>query len=426
MIAIIGAGPAGCALACFLAQRGKACIVFDNGVRPDLIVGESLLPGVMPHIRQLGIEQEVAAISVKKYGAAIRHVGGLRLDFKFPTFGRDIPSYAYNIPRPQFDQLLQRRAETLGVRFVQQRALVEKTDGDPERDIALAPESLAAAGLDQHPEMLVDATGRHRLFSRTLNLPTSRGDRDDVAYFAHFRQFDPDSSIPGQAVITILNQGWSWQIQHRESLSVGVVIPKALAPDFGASPEARLDNVIDANPLLAANGRQRQRISPVKSYSNYQLISQQGYGKGWVLVGDAFGFVDPMLSPGVFMSMESAALLDRLVFAGTPSPSALAQYTRELADWHRAWDELIAYLYDGRLLSLFEVGKRLTDGNRRWSPGRILEQYIRRNIGSLASGVGTRSAYRQKVLHYAAEHMVTKHLGEQPSPYRVEDCLLDS
>ena len=157
-----------------------------------------------------------------------------------------------------------------------------------------------------HPKLLVDATGRARLFAKTLDLKATRGDRNDVAYFAHFEDFDAESSADGQVVFSILEHGWSWRIPLPGRLSVGVVIDKAAAMRHGKTPEERLDGIIDSEPMLRKAGMGRKRVSEVMVYTNYQLISERAHGPGWVAVGDSFGFVDPMLSPGLFMAMHMA------------------------------------------------------------------------------------------------------------------------
>ena len=158
-IAIVGAGPAGCALACFLVERGIECIVFDDEKKPSLLVGESLIPAAIPIIKRLGIESEVAAISTLKLGAAQRHGSGSpRVDFAFQKIGKGIPEYAYNIPRPQFDKIVRQRAETLGARFIQHKASVVAVE-DGERELQLSDESLAAASDKSDVEDVADIFG---------------------------------------------------------------------------------------------------------------------------------------------------------------------------------------------------------------------------------------------------------------------------
>jgi 2-polyprenyl-6-methoxyphenol hydroxylase-like FAD-dependent oxidoreductase len=147
-VGIIGAGPAGCALACFLVKRGVICYVFDDNKKPELLVGESLIPAAIPILQKLGIEEEVARISTRKEGAALRHYSAQpRVDFEFKKLGNSVPNYAYNVPRPQFDALIRARAESLGVQFIDHQATVLATPNS-KREISLSHESLAAAGLD--------------------------------------------------------------------------------------------------------------------------------------------------------------------------------------------------------------------------------------------------------------------------------------
>ncbi|MBK1832272.1 tryptophan 7-halogenase [Verrucomicrobiaceae bacterium R5-34] len=408
-IAILGAGPAGCTLACFLALRGIPCVVFDDDKRPDLLVGESLVPAVVQTLKKLGIEERVADCSVKKPGASFFHPSDTRVHLKFTKHGKKEPGYAYNVPRPEFDNILRERAIELGVPFIHHRAKVQCSE-HPQRDVELTDESLRAAGLNDHPRWLIDATGRNRLLARTLDLPADTGSRKDVAYFAHFDGFLHDEVIPGQIIISILDHGWAWRIPLRGKLSVGVVMDKKAAKKLGDTPEQRLETAIHQDPLMKDKAMHAKRITEVKTYTNYQLISQQGYGKGYILLGDAFGFVDPMLSPGLFMSLEAARLLDKHLFAKGIAPrdsdQALDRYINELRHWHQSWQKLIDQFYDGRILRMYEAGSSFAEGKRYFSPGKIMERHVRRVISSMASGNGTCSSYNQKLLEMCDKHMI--------------------
>lgn len=405
-IAIIGAGPAGCTLACLLAMRGVKTVVFDDDKRPELLVGESLIPSVIPVLRKLGIEDRVREFSVHKPGASFFHGSGLRLHFSFKDRGKKIPGYAYNVPRPTFDKLLRERATELGVQFVGRRASIVKSD-HPDREIELSPDSLALAGLSAHPEWLIDGTGRARLFARTLDLPAKQGKRKDIAYFAHYENFVHDEAAPGQVIISVLRNGWSWRIPLQDKLSVGIVIDKVAAKNLGDTPEQRLEAAIASEPLLKVKGENARRISDVMSYTNYQLISEKGHGKGWIMLGDAFGFVDPMLSPGLFMALESASLLDNRFFSKKkPNSRDLDDYCAKLRSWHKSWQELIEYFYDGRILRMYEAGSKLAEGKNAFNPAKLMERHMSRVIASMAGGFGTCSTYNRKLLHYSSKHLI--------------------
>ncbi|MFD2256196.1 NAD(P)/FAD-dependent oxidoreductase [Luteolibacter algae] len=407
-VAIIGAGPAGCTMACLLAMRGIRTTVFDDDKRPGLLVGESLVPAVIPTLRKLGIEERVREFSVEKPGASFFHGSGSRLHFSFADRGKKAPAYAFNVPRPQFDNLLRERATELGVKFIGKRAEVVKSMA-PDRELELAAASRELAGYSsaEHPDWLIDGTGRSRLFARTLGLPARKGTRKDVAYFAHFENFTHDEVPSGQIIISVLEHGWSWRIPLKDRLSVGIVIDKEAAKRLGDTAVERLENAIRSEPLLSEKGKNAQRVSEVMTYTNYQLISEQGYGKGWIMMGDAFGFVDPMLSPGLFMALESANLLDSLVFSnGNPEPATMKRYCRDLKHWHSSWQELIEYFYDGRILQMYEAGSKLAAGKWALNPAKIMERHMSRVIASMAAGVGTRSGYHRGLLRHSSKHLI--------------------
>lgn len=414
-VAIVGGGPAGCTLAALLAQRGIRTVVFDDDKRPDLLVGESLLPTVVSLMRRLGIEERVAAFSQYKPGVGFLARDGSRLDFFFPQRAiKGMPNYAYNIPRPEYDNLLRTRAEELGVTFVKRRAELEV--GSEGREIQLTAACMADVPQlgGKHPKLLVDSTGRARVFSKLLGVGAARGKRNDVAYFAHYENFESEAQREGQVVITTLQHGWSWRIPLPGRLSVGVVVDKSAVKDRGETAEERLEATIDAEPGLAAAGEGRRRITPVMTYTNYQLISERGHGPGWVAMGDAFGFVDPMLSPGLFMAMHSADLLDSQVFAAgagiLDQPARLAKsFDRvfaELRDWHEAWGEVIEYFYNGRMYALHAAGEQLCEKYGERALPRLMEKHLTSQITRLLSGVATRSRYGRNLLKFSTKHLV--------------------
>src|SRR5438093_12465648 len=159
-----------------------------------------------------------------------------------------------------------------------------------------APGSFARAQLvgGVQPVTFVSDAGRARLGARALSIGAHYGPRKDVAHFAHFEDFAWDDE-PGQVLIRRLDAGWSWCIPLRERLSIGIVLGRDDAARLGAGPVERLERAIATDAWLSTIGGRSKRVTSVATYANYQLISHRGLGPGWVMVGDAFGFVDPML-----------------------------------------------------------------------------------------------------------------------------------
>jgi len=412
-IAIVGAGPSGSALAILLAREGADVTLFDDGRRPALLVGESLVPAVVPILQRLDLEKETASFSRVKPGVSFIWSHADRVSVTFNRFAPSVFPYAYNVPRPHFDDALLAKAIASGVDYVTTRVQLEpNTSGETGAELRLAPEAIAAApGLSGQPDLIVDATGRARLAARALGIAARLGPRKDVAHFAHFEGFSWDDA-PGQVRIARGEAGWSWCIPLQERLSIGIVLGQDDAAKLGRTPEERLERAIAADPGLTFIVGSGRRVTDVATYANYQLISERGHGSGWVMVGDAFGFVDPMLSPGVFLALRSAeqladALAPWLRRREIPWPteldSVLTSYAATQNEMLSAWLELVAYLYDGRLAALIQAGRSWMPAN----PGllkRAMQQHIARHVGLLASGAATTSRYNRGLLRFLGRY----------------------
>jgi flavin-dependent dehydrogenase len=411
-VVILGAGPAACTLAALVARRGARTLVLDDGQRPDLIVGESLIPAVVPLLRKLELEQRVAAISQHKPGVSFLHSTAPPIHFNFAPIARYLPTYAYNVERRSFDALLKTRAIELGAVFVPARGSVVPATPGSGRELELDAASLQACqGLDgQQPDYLIDATGRHRLFSSVLGIPAAHGTRNDIACFAHYEDFEwPEPR--GQVLISRLESGWSWRIPLPGGrMSFGIVMQQADAKALGDTPEARLEAVLHGDADHRHAAARARRVSPVAVYRNYQRIGTRAFGPGWAAVGDAFGFVDPMLSSGLFLAMEAADKLDAALAGG--SPQAMTQYESGMRRWYRAWADLIDYFYDGRMYSLYLAG-HLMKQRRSNKLQHALDRFLNKHIACMASGARTRARSSRTILRLAARLLT---IGSVPAP----------
>ena len=370
-------------------MKGIDVTLFDDGRRPDLIVGESLIPAIVPVLRKLGLEERAAAFCQHKPGVTFTLNENEKIEFCFQSLaGTPMPTYAYNAPRPAFDNLFDARADELGVKRARTCAKIERVSADGLR---LTEETLAQAPWLQgkQPDLIVDSTGRSRLFAHTMEIPAEVGPRKDVAYFAHYAGFE-ENQPRGQVIIGRLAEGWSWRIPLPGRLSVGVVMNKDAAAQIGATPEERLEAAINRDPLLAAAGKNRKRLTEVATYTNYQLVAARGYGPGWAMSGDAFGFVDPMLSPGMHLALHSAELLSENL-------DNLKAYSDEMRHLIRAWMWLIKYFYDGRIFAMYQSGLIF----ERKFPGKItdaLHVFFNGKVACMASGATTASRFGHGML----------------------------
>lgn len=427
-VAILGGGPAGCTLAALLADAGHRVALFDRGQRPKLIVGESLIPAMVPIFRRLGIEERVKQIALVKPGVSFLWSDLEPLHLSFEAVGDRLPQYAYNVPRPQFDLLLLDRALESDVEYVEVHAGVERIDNTDR--VKLSEEAVAAAACleGRQPDLVVDATGRRRTIARLMGLPTNEGDRKDIAHFAHFEGFSTEGLPPGQVRTGYLERGWGWIIPLPGKQSVGAIVPAEEAKSLGSTPVERLEAIIARDPHLSVAGKDAKRITDVVTYNNYQLTADRGHGANWLLLGDAFGFVDPMLSPGMFMAMHSAEIAAEQINRaapraasseqGTAHPAmqkALARYDKDVLYWHHCWRQFIAYFYDGRIFALREAGVEWnTTYRNRFSD--MVNGHVESRIACMAAGASTRSYYGWGLIKMTEKLFMR---GKTPEAYRV-------
>jgi flavin-dependent dehydrogenase len=354
------------------------------------------VPAVVPFLRDLGIEDEVRDYSVFKPGATFVLPDG-EMSFRFDEVRKGKTTYSYNVPRDRLDASILAAAERAGAHVIERAARVERVGDD---GLQLSQESLDAARPffdDGPPEWVVDATGRARTFARLLDLPSREGDRKDTALFAHTE--GTPLIEEGHVHTDLLDHGWSWRIPLPGLVSVGLVIDSDVIRSFGSTPEEQFDNYIAGDTVIGNWGAEPKRISPVLRYNNYQLATLRGVGNGWALVGDAFGFVDPVFSSGLLVGLDAAKALCRAIVAGGGEKKMRAyeaQVLRHLRNWHRVVD----HFYDGRLFTLFRVGAEM----QQTLIGRVMDVHFRKHLPRVFTGEATTKRYSVGLLNFMCQY----------------------
>ena len=408
-VAIVGSGPAGASLAVYLARAGKRVALFDAGHSLPLVIGESLVPATVPFLRRLGIEDEVASYSVLKPGASFSLPRREeQMHFRFDEVRKATTTYAYNVPRHRMDASVRAAAVRAGARLFPHRGRIER-DGAGDR-LRLSPDTLEKTGgfLTEQPDLLVDATGRNRAVARLLDLPTEAGPRRDTALHAHLENVGLERE--GHVHTDILERGWSWRIPLPGRVSVGLVMPSPFIAGFGDSTEAQFDAYLRHDPAARVWAGDAKRITPVVKYSNYQLRTLRGVGENWALVGDAFGFVDPVFSSGLLVGLDSAWELARAI--GRGGEKAFLRYQRHVLAHLANWQRAVEHFYDGRLFTLFRVGNIA----RTTLLGRLFDPHFSTHIPRVFTGEATTRRYSVRLLDFMCEHAL---LGNDPAPLRV-------
>jgi flavin-dependent dehydrogenase len=394
-IAIIGGGPAGACLGALLAKKGWKVGIFHTDKRPPLIVGESLLPAVVPYLRILGIENEVKSYSVYKPGATVC-LGLDKNDIISASFtfaeGK-LPAYAYNTQRDLFDETVLAAAERAGAKIFRAPAKLEK--GDQPDGVGLTEETLARTDRffgGRQPDVIADATGRNRLIPKLLDHPVRIGGRSDVALFAHLanaKMYDE-----GHIHLDLLTKGWGWRIPLPGRVSLGIVIDPAHLKQYGESIEKQYDGYVKEEPSLKFFSQEANRVTPVVRYSNYQLISDQMYGPNWILIGDSAGFVDPVFSSGLYLSMKSAFMAADALTA--KSPRMMEKYQEDRVREFELWQRVIDTWYNGRLFNLYRAGQKYKNSFL----GKRMELRVRKRLARILTGEAASDPWTMRVFEY--------------------------
>ncbi len=351
-VAIVGGGPGGSAAATVLARRGWQVALFERERFPRFHVGESLLPFQGDLLRRLGLEAKLAEAGfVRKYGALfLASDGSCSSQIDFGDLLAPPNNYAYQVERATFDRLLLDHAREAGARVFEEHAVVEATTG--AADTRLVVRGRDGAEQAWRARWVIDASGQTAFLSRRLGLRADEPRLRKVALFAHFvggkRR---EGRREGDICLVFGDRCWFWQIPFTDGRSsVGCIIDHELWKASALDAGPFFTQAIAATPWLADWLATAEQVTDVHTVANFSYSARHFVGPGWLLVGDAATFLDPIFSTGVLLALvsgERAALaLDRqLQQRGLKPGRALARYERTLRSWTRQYFRLIHAFY---------------------------------------------------------------------------------
>lgn len=317
-VLVVGGGPAGATAATLLARRGRRVMLVERERHPRFHIGESLLPANLPILARLGVLEQVASIGVRKHGADFpaSNAAGFNV-FRFDRALGDTPSYAFQVRRDEFDELLFRHAAAAGVE-AQEGARVTAVELE-DAGVLAQVEADTGATWTVRASYLVDATGRDTLLGRQLGLRRKHPRHRSAALYAHYRGV---ATRPGDDAGNISiyqhDRGWAWMIPLRGGImSVGAVADPALFKGRREPPAAFLRRILDGIPQARERMAGAELVGHLHATGNYSYLCDRLAGPRWIMAGDAGAFVDPVFSTGVYLAMHSAeraaGVVDRIL-----------------------------------------------------------------------------------------------------------------
>ena len=332
-VLIIGGGPGGSTAAALLAKQGLRVVLLEKEHHPRFHIGESLLPMNMPVFERLGVMDKIKAMGVLKPGADFE--ADNECGYNTYSFARalgDSPPNAYQVWRQDFDAMLFDHARGCGA-DAREGAEVTMVEQHGPRDTLADVRVKDGRTYQVRSRYLLDASGRDAFLASKMRIRRKNPRHQSAAIFGHFRNAEFRAGKDyGNISIYNFPHGWMWMIPLPNGvMSVGAVCrPDYLKQRRGRTHEF-LYETLKLNPALWKRLQRAELIGEeVRVTGNYSYGATTIGGPGWMLVGDAFVFLDPVFSSGVYLATSGAEQTAALVDAALREPAREARLQRRL------------------------------------------------------------------------------------------------
>jgi len=307
---VVGAGPAGSTAAALIAEAGHRVALLDREPGPTFKVGESLMPYSYHSLVRSGALDRLKASDFQlKRGVRFFSASGRgSTPFYFTETDPHERSTTWHVVRSEFDSMLIDHAAARGadVRLGTRVLRVHFEDG---RAVGVRARTGDGAESDLSAGVVVDATGHSAQIARRLGLQQIDPGLRKVSIYTHFEGAGRDPGIEDEVTL-ILRTGdrraWFWFIPFsHDRASVGVVGDLEHLSRNRGRPQLTFDEEVEKCPALRERLRPGRQLFPARVTPVFSYRSRQVAGDGWVLAGDALGFLDPMYSSGVMLALKS-------------------------------------------------------------------------------------------------------------------------
>ena len=338
-VLVMGGGPAGSTAATLLSRLGRKVILLEKAHHPRFHIGESLLPMNLPLFERLGVLDKVRAMGIFKPGADFEADNERGYNsFAFKRAIGNSPPHAYQVWRQDFDKMLFDHAQATGADAREGHEVVAVQQINSRRsDVEVRTEDGRSYRITT--QYVVDATGRDTFLSSKKRLRRKNNEHQSAAIFGHFRgaKYRPGEDA-GNISIYRFAHGWIWMIPLPQGvMSIGAVCRPIYLKQRKGNTANFLMDTLNQNEGLRKRIEGAELIGgEVRVTGNYSYDSTQMGGPGWVMIGDAFAFLDPVFSSGVYLAMSGAEQAATVVDTALNEPRREARLLRKLERRQRA------------------------------------------------------------------------------------------
>jgi flavin-dependent dehydrogenase len=357
-VVVVGGGPSGSTAATILAQNGLKVELFEREHFPRFHIGESMIPNTYYPIQRTGLLQKMKASHfVKKHSVQfINQSGKLSEPFFFWDNKPHESSQTWQVRRSEFDKLNLDHARENGVKAHEGARVLEVLFEDTRAvGVRVKPED--GPEREVRSKVVIDASGQSTLIIDRFGLRDWDPQLKKAALWTYWKGARRDTGKDEGATLVIQTEGkkgWFWYIPlHDDIISVGVVADGEylLKNRANKDMEATYFEEVARAPGLQPLIKDATRCDIFRVQKEYSYRAKQAAGNGWCLVGDAFGFLDPLYSSGLLLAMTSASMAaDTILEAFTKNDFSEGQLRKWEAPYVQGMDRirrLVCEFYDG-------------------------------------------------------------------------------
>ncbi len=367
-VAVIGGGPGGAALATFLTRAGHRCVVFEQAKFPRYHIGESLVPHTYGIFDRLGLlpKLRASAFPVKQSVRFVAPDGKASLPFYFSETIKGDGARTWQVERSQFDCLMLDHARANGVEVHEQTG-IEKVLFEAGRAVGVRTNPTNGSPMEVRAKVVVDASGRACVIGRQLGLRSELPELRKATAWSYFRggKRQPGIDSGETTMLLIPGGGWFWYIPLPDDIvSVGLVADPDYVFSESDDMEAAYQREVARCPALTERLTNAERVGPVRGARHMAYVNRRTSGDGWVMIGDARAFLDPIYSSGLYLALASAELaaqcIDTALKSGDVSAARLGSFEPALMQGVEVVRRLIHAFYDPKF-SFMDFARRFPE-----------------------------------------------------------------
>lgn len=338
-VIVIGAGPAGSTTAALLAEKGHRVLVLEKEKFPRYHVGESMMPFCWYSIDRLGLVGKMEEIGFQQKHSVqfVTPDGIISKPFYFFEHDEHPSAVTWQVERMEFDQMIVEKARENGAEVREQHRVLDVIRDAEGKIVGVTAEDHEGTRHDLHARVVVDASGRDCLVSSKNRWRKRDPELNKIAIWTYFEgaMRDPGLDAGSTTVAYVPEKGWFWYIPMRNNrISVGIVADRDYLYRDTRDPAEIMAREIGENEWIKEHLSVGQQVGEYWVTGEYSYRSNYCASDGVLLVGDAFAFLDPVFSSGVFLALKSGEIaadaIHEALMIGDTSAEQFQQYGEDL------------------------------------------------------------------------------------------------